>query len=292
MRYLHLISSMDPRAGGPCQGIRNLTPRSHAAGHSVEVVCLDDPDSAYLAAESREARAASNEPSTRSSPLETHSYIKIHALGKGRGAWSYHPALRPWLEKNLPRFDAVILNGLWQYPGYVMSQLARKLGDQMPPYFVFPHGMLDPWFQRAPERRWKAIRNWFYWKLIERHVIARAAAVFFTCAEEMRLAQKTFWPYRPKQQVNVGYGISEPPEFHERMVTAFAEKCPGLDGRPYFLYLSRIHPKKGVDIMIQAYARVYGEAAASRESRAASFEPADSNSSQRLPHTPWHRLES
>ena len=126
MRYLHLISSMDPRAGGPCQGIRNLTPRSHAAGHSVEVVCLDDPDSAYLAAESREARAASNEPSTRSSPLETPSYFKIHALGKGRGAWSYHPALKPWLEKNLPRFDAVILNGLWQYPGFVMSQLARK----------------------------------------------------------------------------------------------------------------------------------------------------------------------
>ncbi len=311
MRYLHLISSMDPRAGGPCQGIRNLTPRSHAAGHSVEVVCLDDPDSAYLAAESRDAgarsqepRAASGEPRGQQTVVRGRraeggghldkpstcnlqpATLKIHALGKGRGAWSYHPALKPWLENNLPRFDAVILNGLWQYPGFVMSQLARKLGDQMPPYFVFPHGMLDPWFQRAPERRWKAVRNWVYWKLIERHVIARAAAVFFTCAEEMRLAQKTFRPYRPQQQVNVGYGISEPPEFHERMVAAFAEKCPGLEGRPYFLYLSRIHPKKGVDLLIQAYARVYGEAAASRESRAASFEPAASNSSLVAPRCP------
>jgi glycosyltransferase involved in cell wall biosynthesis len=234
---------MDPRTGGPCAGIRNLFPCVSAAGHAVEVVCLDDPRSDYLSTES----------------------VRIHALGRGRGWWSYHPALRPWLEQNLPRFDAVILNGLWLYPGFVLSKLARH--PNTPPYFIFPHGMLDPWFQRAPERRWKAVRNWFYWKLIEQHVVRRAAALLFTCAEEMRLARETFQPYQPRREVVVGYGINPPPEQHAGMKAAFAKKCPGLNGRPYFLFLGRIHPKKGVDLLIKAYAEVFHQKAESRKQK-------------------------
>ena len=172
------------------------------------------------------------------------------------------------------RFDVVILHGLWLYPAHALSQLAKRLGDAMPPYCVYPHGMLDPWFQRAPERRLKAIRNWFYWKLIERHVIGRAAAVLFTCAEEMRLAQGTFWPYRPRRQMNVGLGVNASPGFLGRMSAAFAEKCPGLNGRPYLLFLSRIHPKKGVDLLIKAYSAVHGGAKSSSQSPVGSGSPA------------------
>lgn len=233
MKILHIITSMDPRTGGPCQGVRNLAPHMERQGYAMEVVCLDDPRSEYLARET----------------------IPVHALGQGRTAWSYHPALRPWLKKNLPRFDAVILNGLWQYPGYVMSRLSQR--PSMPSYFVFPHGMLDPWFQCAPGRRLKAIRNWFYWKIIENKVIANARAVLFTCAEEMRLARETFRPYQSKREINVGFGIAQPPAFCEGMVDGFAQKCPGLQSAPYYLFLSRIHPKKGLDLLIRAYAAVY-----------------------------------
>ncbi len=233
MNFLHVISSMDPRSGGPCQGVRDLAPRAFDQGHSAEVVCLDDPRSAYL----------------------SEKNLCVHALGKGHGSWSYHPALRPWLDKNLRRFDAVILNGLWQYPGYALSQASQRA--KMPPYFVFPHGMLDPWFQRAPERRMKAIRNWFYWKLVEKNVIRNAAGIFFTCAEEMRLARQTFRPYQPQREINVGYGVAQPPEYHAGMDAAFLQKCPEAKGRPYFLFLGRIHPKKGVDLLIEAYASVY-----------------------------------
>jgi glycosyltransferase involved in cell wall biosynthesis len=232
MKWLHVISSMNPRGGGPCQCIRNLVPIVREGDHHVEVVCLDDPKSSYLTGET----------------------VSIHALGKGIGSWSYHPKFRPWLEKNLRRFDAVILNGIWQYPAYVLSRLARD--PNVPPYFVFPHGMLDPWFQRTLQRRLKAIRNWLYWKLIEHEVIRRAEAVFCTCAEEMRLAQQTFRPYQPKRQVNVGYGSAQPPGYHQGMAKIFAKKCPGIKGRRYFLFLGRIHPKKGVDLLIQAYAKI------------------------------------
>ena len=230
MKLLHVVGSMNPRAGGPCQGIRNLAELLVKDGSAtVEVVCLDDPHSEYL----------------------SRGNLRIHALGRGRTSWNYHPALRPWLKANLARFDVIILNGLWQYQAWVLTKLARA--RQIPPYFVFPHGMLDPWFQEAPERRFKALRNWIYWKLVEQHTIRNAEAMLFTCDEEMRLARKTFRPYRPKRQITVGYGISKPPPYHKGMELAFAQKCPGLKGRPYLLFLGRIHPKKGVHFLIEAY---------------------------------------
>ena len=233
MKILHVIASMDPRCGGPCQGVRNLARSLRALGHSWEVVCLDDPDEDYLAEES----------------------VPIHALGKGQTSWSYHPTLKLWLEYNLPRFDGVIVNGLWLYPGYVVSKLAQYPGA--PPYFVYPHGMLDPWFQKAEGRRFKALRNQVYWNLIEHNVVGRAKAIFFTCEEEKHLAKGTFRPYRPQNEINVGYGVPEPPAFTKQMTDAFTQKCPDLQRAPYILFLSRIHPKKGIDLTIKAYAAIY-----------------------------------
>ena len=137
-------------------------------GHAFEVVCLNDPGSDFL--------SGGNFP--------------IHALGTGRGPWRYHPRLLPWLNINLPRFDAVIMNGLWQYTGYAVFKATQSEGK--PPYFVFPHGMLDPWFQQDSERKIKAVRNWCYWKFFEQRVIHSAEALMFTCAEEMRLARERF----------------------------------------------------------------------------------------------------
>lgn len=230
MKLLQVISSMHPRTGGTCQAVRTLSRQMIEQGNNVEVVCLDDPNCEFL-------------------PRET---IPVHALGEGRGPWEYHPALPPWLEQNLSRFDAVILNGMWQHVGFALNTAVRRPGN--PPYFVFPHGMLDPWFQRTPGRRLKSLRNWVYWKLVEHRVIANACGVLFTCAEEMRLARETFRPYRPQRQITVGLGTTRPPKYQNEMAKAFAEKCPGLGSGSFFLFLGRIDSKKGVDIVIDAYA--------------------------------------
>jgi len=232
MKFLHVITTMDPHTGGTCQVIRNQASWFMEQGHAFEVVCLDESSSDFLSG----------------------ATFPIHALGAGRGPWRYHPELLPWLNGNLSRFDAVIMNGLWQYSGYALSKAAQTAGR--PPYFVFPHGMLDPWFQRDPARRMKALRNWCYWKCVEQQVISHANALLFTCAEEMRLARDAFQPYRPKHEINVGLGIPQPPVYQDFMAEAFAEKCPGLKAGPFWLFLGRIDPKKGVDMLIKAYAKI------------------------------------
>jgi glycosyltransferase involved in cell wall biosynthesis len=119
--------------------------------------------------------------------------------------------------------------------------------------------MLDPWFQKESGRRWKALRNRIYWRLIEHRLIRDAAAVLFTCQRELELAQTTFPYYSPNREINVGYGVPDPPVYSEEMHRLFHKSCPALPhDRPFLLFLSRIHPKKGVDLLIRAYAEVYG----------------------------------
>jgi len=223
-------------------------------GCETEVLCLDDPGAAFLG----------KDP------------FVIHALGLGTGPLCYHHSLRLWLEGNLPSYDAIIVHGLWLWPStavrIVIQRLRRKVrqhsalspGSQLPspnipPYFVMPHGMLDPWFQRAPGRGWKALRNLLYWHLAEHRVINDAEAILFTCSREMELARTSFHRYKPKKEIDVGYGVPPPPYPSESMKESVRARIPKLpSSQPYLLFLGRIHPKKGVDLLIRAYLEIFG----------------------------------
>ena len=241
MKVLRVIPSMNPSRGGPPQGIRNSIPALQALGVHNEVVSLDDPTAPFL----------------------DQDAFTVHALGAGISSWNYNDKLVSWLIDNLGRFDAVVIHGLWLYPSYAVWKSKRSLEKHIrknayvpiPKIFVMPHGMLDPYFQRTPGRKLKALRNRAYWKVIESRVVNDAEGLFFTCQKELQLARQPFRPYRPKQEVSVGYGIKAPPPYTLVMQQAFAEKCPEPKP-PYLLYLSRIHPKKGVDLLIRAYKAV------------------------------------
>lgn len=235
---------MNPAHGGPCQGIRYSIPELEKLGVHNEVLCLDHPQATFIASEN----------------------FKVHAVGPSKTPWQFNVRLFDWLLKNLLRFDVVIIHGLWLYHGYAVREAVKRLSKQrmstksgtkhLPKLFIMPHGMLDPYFQTAPGRKIKAIRNWIYWKLIESKVVNEANGLLFTCERELELARLTFQPYMPKQEKNVGYGIAEPPSFSSHLRKTFLERCPIIAGQPYLLFLSRIHEKKGIDILIQAYIEV------------------------------------
>jgi glycosyltransferase involved in cell wall biosynthesis len=231
-----------------------------AMGVENEVVCCDTPDKEWIGSDA----------------------FPLHALGPGRFGFSYTPKLGPWLRENARRFDAVVVHGMWQWPGIctvraLASGRKPNCFSNSPPVtrhpllFVMPHGMLDPWFQRDRSRQVKAVRNWFYWWMVERWVVNGAAGLLFTCQEELRLARTTFGGYRPRRELNVGYGIEEPPEFSERMRAAFLKKVPGLGERRYLLFLGRIHPKKGVEMLVRAFARVRSELTSARSPEVREF---------------------
>jgi glycosyltransferase involved in cell wall biosynthesis len=196
-------------------------------------------------------------------------------LGPSKRPWSYSRKLAPWLSENLARFDVIIIHGLWLYQSFgatlalkTFKDLQLKNGKSIiPKVFVMPHGMLDPYFQNAPGRRIKAIRNWIYWKLIEGGVVNNADVLLFTSKEECRLAEESFRPYRPKYKAIIGLGIAEPPAFNQKMYKSFVEKCLPIKDRCYILFLGRIDVKKGIDNLVNAYRIVVGEISAAEKAQ-------------------------
>lgn len=228
MKLLRVIATLDPRHGGPAAGLRAITPALSALGHETTFVCLDDP------AEVAPVCAGAT----------------VHALGRARGGYAFAPKLEPWLRANAHEYDAVFVHGLWQYHGRAVRSVLR---DTNTPYFVFPHGMLDPWFRRAYPL--KHAKKWAYWQLCERHVLRDAAAVFFTCEEERKLARESFHPYACRERV-VAYGTAAPSGNPARERAEWATFVPALAGQPFWLFLGRVHPKKGVDLLLRAYGQL------------------------------------
>lgn len=240
MRILRIIPSMNPKLGGPSQGIRNSIPEFFKLGIYNEVVSFDDPEADFLG---------------------RYPFV-IHAIGKSKTPWRYNKHFVPWLLARFNDYDVVIIHALWLYHSYaaIKAILAfRKSNTTSPRIFVMPHGMLDPYFQKATSRKLKALRNEIYWKLIENKVINQSDGILFTCEEELLLARTTFGNYRPNREINVGYGIQPPPTYRPAMQQAFATNLPSWNGESHILFLSRIHPKKGVDLLIKAYLKLEKE---------------------------------
>lgn len=231
MNILQVISSVDPRGGGTVESIYQFGVFLTKEGHCVEAVCLDAPDSPWL----------------------TDFPLKTYALGVGKTLYSYSPALVPWLKENAPRYDVVIVNGLWQYPGFAVW---RALHGTATPYFVYTHGMLDPWFKRA--FKLKHLRKSLYWPWGEYRVLRDAEGVLFTCEEERLLAAQSFRPYQANGIIAPN-GIVGAIGNASLEREAFLSSFPHLRGKRLLLFLSRIHFKKGCDLLIKAFAQVAGD---------------------------------
>lgn len=228
IRILHVISSVNPAGGGPVEGLKRLAAVHQRFGRSVEVVCLDNEDDEWV----------------RNFPL------KCYALGPTKlGKYRYSSRLVPWLRQHGGSYDAVFVNGIWQYHAFATW---RALHGAATPYFVFLHGMLDPWFKK--EYPLKHLKKWVFWPWSEYRILRDAAAVLFTCESERILARQSFWLYRCAEYV-VNYGTASPPDCVEEQLFAFRTRFPDLNGKRLLLFLGRVHEKKGADLLFRAFAR-------------------------------------
>ncbi|MCR5879504.1 glycosyltransferase [Phenylobacterium sp. J367] len=233
LRLLHVIASANPIGGGPIEGILRQNEASAGWG-TREIVTTDDPCSAFL----------------QEIPLVVHATGKTLPKSPLRPIlrrYSYSPSITAWLRENASNYDAVVVNGLWNFAAMAAARALRK---SKTPYFVFPHGMLDPWFKK--QYPLKHVAKQIFWLFNEGPLLRKAAAVLFTTDEERLLARKSFWPLGYYELV-VGYGTASPPIASPEQLAAFAERVPHLGARPYILFLSRIHPKKGCDMLIEAF---------------------------------------
>ena len=208
------------------EAVRQLLLASLGSRHSAEVITLDEDVSKW--------QRAWPQP--------------LHFVPGSRTPYSYNPNFSSWLRTNHERFDAVVTHGIWKYHTVAVSQCLR---DTQTPYFVVPHGMLNPWLKRTYPL--KHVKKALFWHTLVRRAMTDAAAVLYLCEEERTLAQNTF-DVRQCSPETVPLGICAP----AKRVTGNNElvlNFPQLFGRRVLLFLGRICLMKGCDLLIRAFAK-------------------------------------
>ena len=162
--------------------------------------------------------------------------------------------MREWLRARVGDYDAVVVHGIWSYQNLAVREMALPCGV---PYAVFPHGALDPWFnKRYPLKK---LKKQLFWRW-QYPVLLDAKAVLFTSETERDLAATSFKP-SGWNGMPVPYGAMEPEGDAAVQREAFLSRMPQLraeegGSRRFLLFLARIHEKKGCDLLLEAFARV------------------------------------
>jgi glycosyltransferase involved in cell wall biosynthesis len=238
VKILDIILSLNPADGGPQHTTRTMSRIWRSMGHQADILSLDAPDAPYL------------EPG-----------LPVFALGKcgapnPQPGWSslldhygYYPGAVAKAARIVRDYDVVLVHALWNYS----SLLSRRIlvGGKVP-YFVFIHGMLDPWHKEAYPRKDKVKQ--MLWPLCDGALCNNALATFFTTQVEVELANRSYLPYR-LNPIMTGYGCEGPDDRQaDAQRAAFLDRHPELRGRKFLIFLSRIHPKKGCDTLFRAFA--------------------------------------
>jgi glycosyltransferase involved in cell wall biosynthesis len=236
VKVLHVIPAIAPRYGGPsslivplCRALNSLP------GVEVELATTN-------------ADGPGKEIDRNMIPTDFPVHVFPRVLGE---RWHYSPQLRKWLATHARDYDLVHSHALWSFASAATARACHAAGV---PYVVSPHGMLSSYTWRR--RPWKKKA---YWYGIERPTVHHASAVHATSAEEaadvcaLRPSARTFV---------IPIGV-EPDAFTmPANRTNLRERCPqAVNGRPILLFLSRLHPKKGlVDLLLPALAKTQSNA--------------------------------
>ena len=234
MRILHAITTLDPAAGGPPMVVARLAAAQAALGHEVAVAAYPSPGREEAIGQSFQRVPHFDRMKVRELPRPRGLGDRILAGGGGR-------AVGDLIARD--GIDVLHLHGVWDPLLRAAAAAAKRAGK---PYVVTPHGMLDPW-SLAQSRLKKRVAL----VLAYRRMLDGAAFLHALNADEQRL----IGPMGLRCPVRVipnGVFIEE--FDHLPSPGSFQAVRPALRGRPFVLFLSRLHTKKGLDYLADAMA--------------------------------------
>jgi glycosyltransferase involved in cell wall biosynthesis len=219
LRILHVLRPVDSDAGRSIEAVCELSTAQFKFGHAIEIVTLGH---------------------TIGKRLERLG-IPIYGLQNDQGSYGYNAKFVRWMKEHAGAYDCVIVHGIWDYCALGTWWALR---DSTVPYFVFAHGMLDPWFKTY--RPIRHLLRWLYWPWGVYPVLRDAHAVFFLCDDERNRARQAFWIYDCHEFVvrSGSSGISQPlvDGASEIFLSAHSE----LRGKRLFTFFADQDPAKGV----------------------------------------------
>lgn len=160
---------------------------------------------------------------------------EVAALQHGR-LGDLNPASKARMRELVSGADVVHLNGVWEPASATVARIARSVGR---PYLVTPRGVLDDWSMNRG-----LIKKRLYLSLVGSRMLRKAHAVHCTAAGEARQVGRRI----PGVRIAVVPNLLD----LETLLALPRRECES----PRILFLGRVHPKKGLDRLLEALARM------------------------------------
>jgi glycosyltransferase involved in cell wall biosynthesis len=244
LRILQIVPSISLVYGGPSQMVMGFSQALAAQGAEVTILTTDsNGDTGQLPL---------NVPLDR--PVAQDGYHVRYFRCSPFRRYKFSLGLLQWLAQHAHEFDIAHIHALFSPVSSMAALVARTQGL---PYVLRPLGTLDP-ADLQKKRRLKQI----YAALLERPNLAGAAAIHFTSNQEAKISERfglitrdLVLPLGVTPPLLNAADATQPAAQPEAELAKF--KIPG--DRPSVLFMSRIDPKKGLDLLIPALEALLAE---------------------------------
>lgn len=156
-------------------------------------------------------------------------------------------SMRNWLRSHIAELDLVHVHALFSFSSTAATRIARRRGI---PYLVRPLGVLNSWGMENRRRILKKISL----RYIELPLLLNSAAIHYTSPAEEKEAGRLDYRLAQHRSAVIPLPLVMPKGGSKRLIL---QRYPQLSNGSVILFLSRIHPKKGIELLLDAFALVH-----------------------------------
>ncbi|MEH2348529.1 MAG: glycosyltransferase [Nostoc sp.] len=236
MKVLHVIPSVPQVRGGPSLVVLDMVKALRTNNVDAEIATTNDNGDCLLDVPLQKLIQYKQVPVwffSRFSP--TVKIVREYAF-----SWQ----LTAWLWDNISQYDILHIHAIFSYASTMAMAIARLKNV---PYIVIPHGLLSEWSLQQSARK-----KQIYMRLIEQANLNHSQGIHLTSQlEQQEVAQLEL----SAPSFVLPHGLSHPPQIpHARSLLRQHLNLPADE--PVILFLSRLHPKKGLDYLIPALGKL------------------------------------
>ena len=224
MRVIHTIAGLHPRGGGPTRTVTRLA----------ECLAVEGRVSVSLL-----SQGLIGETIFPISEVKVNRHVAMSPL---RRAIQFGLPLRKLVIDTVKTAPPQIIHdhGIWSPANYFVSAIARRSNI---PLIIHPRGMLEPWALEYRAKK-KKIAMFLYQKRI-----LEAATLFIATAPQEKESLRRLGLKQPVAVIPNGVDLPN-------TISSYPIKEVQSHSKYNALFLSRIHPKKGLLNLVEAWARV------------------------------------